>query len=90
MMETNYSISSNISWKLLKENVVAVNLDDGNYYTFNPTASLIWQYVDQGKSVSEIENLMQKEFSDIDKQTIKQDTAEIIGFWESEELIHIK
>jgi hypothetical protein len=87
-METQvYSINLNISWKVLKENVVAVNLDDGNYYTFNFTASLIWQYVDQGKSVQEMEQLMKDQFPDITEQSLKQDIDDIIGFWISEKLI---
>jgi hypothetical protein len=87
-METQvYSIHSNISWKLLKEAVVAVNLDDGNYFTFNFTASLIWQAVDHGKSIQEIEQLMKEQFPDIDAQEIKNDVKEVIDFWETEKLV---
>ncbi|MDR3219612.1 MAG: PqqD family protein [Dysgonamonadaceae bacterium] len=82
-----YSINLNISWKVLKENVIAVNLDDGNYYTFNFTASLIWQYVDQGKSLQEIEQLMKEQFPDVTVQSLKQDIDDSIGFWTSEKLI---
>ncbi|MDR2057674.1 MAG: PqqD family protein [Dysgonamonadaceae bacterium] len=47
--------NANISWKLLKDKVVAVDLDNGSYYTFNFTSSLIWQYIDQEKTIAEIE-----------------------------------
>jgi hypothetical protein len=87
-METHfYSINSNISWKLLKDKVVAVNLDNGAYYTFNFTASLIWQYVDQGKTMPEIERLLSEQFSDITGQVVAKDLSEIIEFWLSEKLI---
>jgi len=87
-METQtYSINANISWKLLKDNVVAVNLDDGNYYTFNFTSSLIWQYIDQGKTIPEIERLLGGQFTEIASQTLKDDVAEIIEYWLSEKLI---
>jgi hypothetical protein len=82
-----YTINSNISWKLLKDNVVAVNLDDGNYYTFNFTSSLIWQYIDQGKTITEIERLLSEQFSDVTGQVIAKDLSETIEFWLSEKLI---
>ena len=85
-----YSINSNISWKLLKENVVAVNLDDGNYYTFNLTASAIWQYVDQGKSLEEIVILLKTDYPEMTEQTLNEDIIEIIQYWESEKLVSIK
>jgi hypothetical protein len=82
-----FTINSNISWKLLKDAVVAVNLDDGNYYTFNLTASMIWQYIDEKKSVQEIEQLISEEFPDMEMLQIKEDIKEIMDFWLSEKLI---
>lgn len=82
-----FTINSNISWKLLKDAVVAVNLDDGNYYTFNFTASMIWQYVDEKKSVGEIEQLICEQFPETEEQQVKEDIKEIIDFWLSEKLI---
>jgi hypothetical protein len=91
IMETdNYSINSNISWKLLKDKVVAVNLDDGNYYTFNMTASLIWQYIDQEKTVNEIVSLLKIDFPGITEQTLNDDINDIINYWISEKLVYIR
>jgi hypothetical protein len=87
MKTHSYSINSNISWKILKDNVVAVNLDDGNYYTFNFTSSLIWQYLDQGKTIPEIEQLLAGQFSDVTGEAVKEDLNSIIDFWLSEKLI---
>jgi len=87
-MQQSYSIQSNISWKLLKDNVVAVNLDDGNYFTFNETASIIWQQIDQKKTLEEINILMKSEFSDVAIQTLKEDIDDIIHYWLSEKLIN--
>ena len=89
-MKTEITINSNITWKLLKEKVVAVNLDDGNYFTFNPTASMIWQYVDSLISLDEIERNMIKEFPETDPEQIKTDIKETIDYWLSEKLISIK
>jgi len=88
-MQNSYSIPSNISWKLLKDNVVAVNLDDGNYFTFNETSSLIWQYVDQGKTLDEIEALLKSEFPEIAEDTLKEDINDMIEYWLSEKLIYL-
>jgi len=88
-MKNCYSIQSNISWKLLKDNIVAVNLDDGNYFTFNETASIIWQQVDQGKSLEEIKVLLKSEFPEIEEQTLKDDLDDIIKCWLSEKLIFL-
>ncbi|MDR1274357.1 MAG: PqqD family protein [Odoribacteraceae bacterium] len=82
-----YSINPNISWKLLKDKVVAVNVDNGNYYTFNFTSSLIWQSVDQGKSVAEVEQLLAEQFPEVTSQVIEEDVNEIIDFWMTEKLI---
>jgi UDP-galactopyranose mutase len=83
----NYSINANISWKLLKDKVVAVNMDNGNYYTFNFTSSLIWQYIDQKKTITEVEQLMAEQFSEVTSQILKDDVGEIIEYWISEKLI---
>lgn len=82
-----YSINTNISWKLLKDNVVAVNLDDGNYYTFNFTSSFIWQCIDEGKTITEVEQIIGDQFPEVTSQTVKKDLSEIIEYWLSEKLI---
>jgi len=87
MNKSIYKINSNISWKLLKDNVVAVNTDDGNYYTFNYTSSLIWQWVDQAKTIEEIVKLLQTLFPE-NSDVIPQDIREIIDYWLSEKLIN--
>ncbi|MDR2146170.1 MAG: PqqD family protein [Tannerella sp.] len=87
MDKSVYKINSNISWKLLKDKVVAVNTDNGNYYTNNYTSSLIWQWVDQAKTMEELALLMQEEFPE-NSDSIPQDIKEIINYWLSEKLIN--
>jgi len=87
MDKSAYKINSNISWKLLKDNVVAVNTDNGNYYTFNYTSSLIWQWVDQAKTTEELTQLLQAQFPE-NSDSIPQDIKEIITYWLSEKLIN--
>jgi hypothetical protein len=87
MESKNYLIHSNISWKLLKDAVVAVNTDNGSYYTFNSTASAVWQLIDEGKTPAEIVYLFKEQFPEQPKETIKKDVEEIIAYWESEKLI---
>ena len=85
-MET-YAINPNVSWKLLKESVVAVNLDDGNYYTNNAVASKVWQYVDEKKTLGDIIQLISDEYLDADRKEIENDVKEIIQYWLSEKLL---
>ena len=87
METTTYVINSNISWKLLKDKVVAVNTDNGNYYTFNYTSSLIWQWVDQSKTLKDLVQLLQEQFPE-NSDAIPQDINEIIDYWLSEKLIN--
>jgi len=86
MDKSVYKINSNISWKLLKDNVVAVNTDDGSYYTFNYTSSLVWQWVDQAKTGEELVQLLQEQFPE-NSDAIPQDIKWIIDYWLSEKLI---
>jgi len=87
MDRSTYKINPNISWKLLKDKVVAVNTDDGNYYTFNYTSSLVWQWVDQAKTTDELVQLLQAQFPE-NSDAIPQDIREIIAYWLSEKLIN--
>lgn len=86
-MNDLFTINTNISWKLLNDAIVAVNLDSGDYYTFNFTASLIWQYVDEKKPTEEIIALFKEQFPETDDQQIDADLKEIFDFWIAEKLI---
>jgi len=87
MDKSVHKINSNISWKLLKDNVVAVNTGNGNYYTFNYTSSLVWQWLDQAKTEEELVQLLRAEFPE-NSDSIPRDIKEIINYWLSEKLIN--
>ena len=48
------NILDNISWKQLGDRVVAVDTNNGDYYTLNEVASTIWVAISENKSVDDI------------------------------------
>ncbi len=86
-MEKALKINNNISWKVLSEKVVAVNLDNGNYYTFNETASYIWQKLDKISDVGTIVKDMMNVYDIPDEKQLMADVEEIVDFWMQEKLV---
>lgn len=49
-----FSVASpNIVWQAFDEESVAINLESGVYYSFNPAGALIWRLVEGGASPAE-------------------------------------
>ena len=80
-------ISKNVTWKSLKDKIVAVKVDTGEYYTMNEVSSLIWQAISNGKSVDEICQLIYQEYDNDDMSSISNDVEEQISEWKKELLI---
>ena len=50
-----YSVAgSKIVWQCFEEEVVVINLESGNYYSLNPTATAIWNLVAAGGTISSV------------------------------------
>lgn len=79
-------ISENISWKLLQDKVVAVNLTNGNYYTMNPVACSAWKLIADGKTDEEIIDAICEEY-DVDRTTAAADVQEQLSYWKSEGML---
>lgn len=86
-MNKSIKINDNISWKILSAKVVAVNLDNGNYYTFNETASYIWQKLEKSNVVENIVKEMLNDYAINDEKQLTADVNEIIDFWINEKLV---
>ncbi len=80
-------IAENVSWKTLQDKVVAVKVSTGDYYTMNVVASEIWLAIEQGESAEDILEMLRKNYSNIDDETIAKDYQEQIDYWTKEELI---
>lgn len=86
-MEKTLKINDNISWKVLSEKVVAVNLDNGNYYTFNETASYIWQKLDKTGDMDVIVKDMLNDYEIPDEKQMMADVEKTVNFWIQEKLV---
>ncbi len=81
-------IQEQISWKSLANKIVAVNTTTGEYYTMNLVASMIWQWISEGKEEQEILNSLSEKFPDIEQSTLNQDLKEQLDEWRTENLIN--
>ena len=81
-------ISKKVTWKPLREKVVAVKVETGEYYTMNEVASLIWKGIDSGMNQEQIADKILDEYDIEDRAAILQDIDEQISEWKTELLIN--
>lgn len=81
------SILDNISWKQLSDRVVAVDTNNGDYYTFNEVASTIWIAVSENKTVDEIVAQIMKEYDIADETQVRNDINTQLKEWKEMKLI---
>jgi len=71
----------------VEDSVVVLNLNTKRYYILNSTAGAIWRGIVEGKSESEIVEVMFREY-DATRQHIGASVARIFDALEKAELIH--
>lgn len=49
-----YAAKGNVIYQTLNNETIIINLDNGRYYSLNPTASFIWDSLAQNATVQEI------------------------------------
>ena len=81
------NVLKNISWKRLDDRVVAVDTDNGDYYTFNEVASTIWVSLDENKTIDEIVALILEEYDVTDPEAVRLDIETQIADWKEMNLI---
>ena len=47
-----------IVWQCFDEEVVVINLESGNYYSLNPTATALWNLLAEGRTVAEVADIL--------------------------------
>lgn len=80
-------VSDNISWKQLSSRVVAVDTNNGDYYTFNEVASTIWAAVGENKTVDEIAAQIMEEYDIADEAQVRQDIDTQLAEWKEMKLV---
>ena len=88
--ESRFMVPANVSWKQLDGSVVAVNLDTGVYFTFNPTASDAWCHLVEGKTLGDCTIPIHEAYPYMDTSVIKQDVIEIIASFVENNLMVLK
>lgn len=81
------NILDNISWKQLGDKIVAVDTNNGDYYTFNEVASTIWFAVSNNKSVDEIVEIIMEEYDVTDAAAVRKDVETQLAQWTEMKLI---
>lgn len=81
------NVSENISWKKLGDRVVAVDTNNGDYYTFNEVASTIWVALSEDKSIDAIVAQILEEYDITDPEAVRSDIEAQITKWKEMKLI---
>ena len=73
----------------LDQEVIMMDVENGNYYHFNPVGSSIWEYLDSGKqSIEALAERIVVDF-DIDKETAVSDIIAFVQKTREQGLISI-
>lgn len=80
-------VSDNISWKQLSSRVVAVDTNNGDYYTFNEVASTIWAAVSENKTTEEIVAQIMQEYDVTDEAQVRNDIDAQLKEWREMKLV---
>jgi len=74
--------------KVIDAEIIALNLDSGHCYKFDPIASTIWQIIERKPSVADILGELTDSY-DAPAAEIQTDLEEILDFMEKEQLVKI-
>ncbi|MBR6030425.1 MAG: PqqD family protein [Bacteroidaceae bacterium] len=80
-------VLNNISWKQLSDRVVAVDTNNGDYYTFNEVASTIWVALSEDKAIEDIVAQIMEEYDIIDAAKVRKDIDSQLAQWQEMKLI---
>lgn len=75
-----------IAHETIDGEVVMVNLNNGSYYSTDKVGAVIWNLIDQGMTVKQIIELIEREYSG-KSLDIERDVSELLAELQEEELI---
>lgn len=87
--ETSFLVTEQQVSTQLKQDTVILNLANGKYYSFEGTGSHIWQAVQAGKSVSEIETQISTLYK-VSEELCKEDIEAFLTSLVHADLIAVK
>ncbi len=62
ILEETYRIPDNYSWRDVKGELIVLNLDSGEYFTFNEIGRTLWLALSEGKDIKEAVDTILKEY----------------------------
>ena len=75
---SSYTLSEDVTWRDVDEEMIVLHLPTGKYYTFNNnTGHLAWQQLAEGKNTSEITVQIMAKY-EIDEETANKDLTTFI------------
>lgn len=75
-----------ITYRIIDNEAVILNLDSGYYYSLNKVGTKIWLAIDKQKNIDEILVLLKEEYR-VPKEQLKTDLMQLLSDLEKEELI---
>ncbi|MCD6352720.1 MAG: PqqD family protein [Proteobacteria bacterium] len=87
-LESFFTKSEKIAWRVVEEDSVLLNLDTGYYYTLNEVGRFLWESLDGKKELSAIHKEILDHY-DVDPETAKSDILELIDNLLKEGLVEI-
>jgi len=67
-LQAKYKIApKNIDYRIIDDEAIVLNLDDGNYYSLNKSATLVWKAIYDGKDINTALSVLKKAYSEKDK-----------------------
>ncbi|MHB8844964.1 MAG: PqqD family protein [Nitrospirota bacterium] len=71
----SYKAPDNYSWRDVNNELVVLNLQSGEYFTFNDVGRLIWLSVNDGKPVGDITRLVVEQYATTEDKAQNDVTA---------------
>lgn len=69
---SSYTLSDDVTWRDVDEEMIVLHLPTGKYYTFNNTGHLVWQQLAAGKDSSDITLQIMDKY-EVDEETAVRD-----------------
>lgn len=67
---STYKAPDNYSWRDVNNELVVLNLQSGEYFTFNDVGRLIWLTLNDGKSVEDIAKAVVEQYSTAEEKAM--------------------
>src|SRR5512139_720243 len=83
---STYKAPDNYSWRDVNNELVVLNLQSGEYFTFNNVGRLIWLSVNDGKTVDEVTRSVMEQYATTEEKAVA-DVKAFIGNLLSEGLL---